>query len=350
MRRAAAPALRHRITARLAHSLVPRCPLFRFSGKWHLGYPTTNITVDERRRVQQANPAHWKEVQPVVQAEYRKLRAHVRRCGFEWAERVYVNNLYAEQHVLPARMLHHNLEWIADGASELIASPRRRGRPFFLYIGWTLPHNPDAAESLDADPRFTPGGMWRFEGALSRAAVKEARLAVRLAAGVAGDAPRDARLGHRHYPLALAWMDSAVGMVLDAVGHAREENGTAVLFTSDHQVKVTSAAVSAFCGKLSGVLTACWPLTVGWVDSVLTATARLPRSHTTSVTATRAGPKCHSSSRGPVGSRDAQRQWTFSRLISTCSPRSCILVSAGLPQHTPQRRCGCTASLSRRCS
>ena len=81
-------------------------------------------------------------------------------------------------------MLVHNIEWIVDGAIRFIKMPRRRGN-FFLYVGWTLPHNPEVQlrartmpfmpygeaglscmwslqvlDSLQADPRYTPGGMW----------------------------------------------------------------------------------------------------------------------------------------------------------------------------------------------
>ena len=67
---------------------------------------------------------------------------------------------------------------VADGAAKFISMPRKS--PFFLHVAWTLPHNPDAADSIQADPRYTPGGLW----ACNRSAVTANREAVlRLAGG-----------------------------------------------------------------------------------------------------------------------------------------------------------------------
>ena len=45
---------------------------------------------------------------------------------------------------------------------------------------------------------------------------------------------RSPRLGHRHYPLALSWMDSGIGMVTAALRSSGHEQNTMVIFTSDH--------------------------------------------------------------------------------------------------------------------
>ena len=116
-------------------------------------------------------------------------------------------------------MLFHNVEWIADGVHKFLQQPRKRKVPFFLYVAWTLPHNPEAATSLDADPCNTPAGLWSMDSRINRSAVLAARNAVKRLANVGG---QQSRLGHRHYPLALAWMDSGVGMVLEALGEAGE--------------------------------------------------------------------------------------------------------------------------------
>ena len=218
-------------------------------GKWHLGYPAMSVTPSERARIVGAAPSQWKGVKRSVLGEYRAVQAHVRRCGFDVAERLYVNNLYAEQHVLPSSMLYHNLEWIAEGARTFMTKPRRG--PFFAYIGWTLPHNPEVLVSLQADPRYTPGGLW---GA-NRDEVLAKRAAVCAAANVSTEAligttderasrkqpmPMSPgvgalpRFGHRHYPLALAWLDSGVGAVLSAMRDVGLEDNTLTIFTSDH--------------------------------------------------------------------------------------------------------------------
>ena len=75
------------------------------------------MSAAERARIVASPPTAWKTVKQSVLSEYRAVQQHVRRCGFEVAERLYVNNLYPEQHVLPRSMLFHNLEWVAEGAA-----------------------------------------------------------------------------------------------------------------------------------------------------------------------------------------------------------------------------------------
>ena len=55
----------------------------------------------------------------------------------------------------------HNIEWVADGAAQFIQKHGGADAPpFFLYVGWTLPHGPDAGNGLRADNAgYTPNGM-----------------------------------------------------------------------------------------------------------------------------------------------------------------------------------------------
>ena len=106
--------------------------------------------------------------------------------------------------------------------------------------------------SLAADPRYTPGGLW----AANRSSVLPRRQAVCRAAGVSTDAllasaddkaagwkhtlsmergvTAAPRFGHRHYPLALAWMDSGVGELLQVLTESALDATTLTVFTSDH--------------------------------------------------------------------------------------------------------------------
>ena len=69
-------------------------------GKWHLGYPALGPTAAaERERIVGSPSSAWRTVKATVLSEYRAVQQHVRRCGFDVAERLYVNNLYPEQHV-----------------------------------------------------------------------------------------------------------------------------------------------------------------------------------------------------------------------------------------------------------
>lgn len=219
--------------------------------QWHLGYPAQGVSAAERHRVLSSHASNWKAVKTSVLSEYRAIQAHVRRCGFDFAERLYVNNLYPEQHVLPPAMLVHNIEWIAEGASRFINTQRGAATPFFLFIGWTLPHNPEVLTSLQADPRYTPGGLWNA----NRSHVLATRERVCRLANVSTEAllamaepqprrpqavpmdegvPMVSKFGHRHYPLALAWMDAGVGAVMSALRESHQEAQTLLVFTSDH--------------------------------------------------------------------------------------------------------------------
>ena len=63
----------------------------------------------------------------------------------------------------------HNVEWVADGASQFIQSHAADEIPFFLYVGWTLPHGPDADKSLlEGKMAYTPAGTWKPNLALTK--------------------------------------------------------------------------------------------------------------------------------------------------------------------------------------
>ena len=258
-----------------------------FVGKWLLGVPEPMITPDERARVVATDVASsqkaWRGVQPTVLKAYRSAQRHVRRCGFDYAERLYVDDLRPDLHVLPASMLFHNTEWVADGANRFVAMHRRRG-PFFLHVGWTLPRAPDVLLSLAADPRYTPGGLW----AANRSHVLARREAVCRAAKVSTEAllgltderasrrqpaPMEAgaeaspRFGHRHYPLALAWLDSGVGELMDFLRANRLDRNTLTVFTSDH-----AAFDEGHCYQGGSRV----PLLMRWPAAVLPRGAPLP--------------------------------------------------------------------------
>ena len=133
-------------------------------GLWHLGTPESDAGKKLSRQVRDAPAAKWKvaaggKVKRAVLAEYASVQEHVRQvAGFEHAERVYAAPLDSDSLLLPHAMKVHNVEWVADGAAQFI---QKQGRGlFFLYVGFTLPHGPDAGSGLRADAAsFTPAGV-----------------------------------------------------------------------------------------------------------------------------------------------------------------------------------------------
>ena len=119
-----------------------------------------------RRHIEEATAEKFAQamggrVKRAVLAEYAALQKHVKRVGgFDEADRLYGAPLDADDLVLPKGMSVHNVEWVADGAAQFIQDKGAPdGKPFFLYIGWTLPHGPDADRSLkDAHMAHTPAG------------------------------------------------------------------------------------------------------------------------------------------------------------------------------------------------
>lgn len=249
-------------------------------GLWHLGLPEPTSKSRELRRVEDTavdkfGVAAGGKVKRTVLAEYANLQEHVKRVGgFEQAERVYAAPLDADGVLLPKGMKVHNVEWVADGAAKFIqdkGSPS--SRPFFLYVGWTLPHGPDADRSLkEATMAFTPAGNWKMRAPLSsstRATRKEVRTRAAAAgeAGAAGGGSDGSATphytaghqGHRDYSLALSWLDRGVGTVLWALQRRGIMHNTLLTFMSDH-----GSTDKGHCFS-RGTLT---PLLIQWPDLV----------------------------------------------------------------------------------
>ena len=177
------------------------------------------------------------KIKRLVKDEYAALQQHVKRVGgFESAERVYAAPLDSDGVLLPKRMKVHNIEWVADGAARFIQDQGASStKPFFLYIGWTLPHGPDADRSMrDASLPFTPAGTWKVNAKFvssTSATRKEVRTRV---ATLTSSSTAEARQGHKDYGLALSWLDRGVGTVLWALQRRGVAYRTLTVFTSDH--------------------------------------------------------------------------------------------------------------------
>ena len=239
----------------LAHRLSSLGYTTGIVGLWHLGMPHPVSKAATRRHIEEATAEKFAQamggrVKRAVLAEYAALQKHVKRVGgFDEADRLYGAPLDADDLVLPKGMSVHNVEWVADGAAQFIQDKGAPdGKPFFLYIGWTLPHGPDADRSLkDAHMAHTPAGTWKMPKALI-SVNERARQEVRARAATAAEvfAARAARgdktainyaagfQGHNDYGAALAWLDRGVGTVLWALQRRGIVHNTLLTFTSDH--------------------------------------------------------------------------------------------------------------------
>ena len=148
-------------------------------GLWHLGAPNPDTKAKDRTRVEETPPERFAvaaggKVRSQVKAEYASVQEHVKRVGgFEEAERLYAAPLDADAGagsvILPSKMKVHNVEWVADGAAKFIqAKGGLDNRPFFIYLGFTLPHGPDADISMrEKHLPHTPAGMWPLSDGVS---------------------------------------------------------------------------------------------------------------------------------------------------------------------------------------
>ena len=116
---------------------------------------------------------------------------------------------------------------------------RAKRSPFFAYVGWTLPHGPDADRSLrEKAIEYTPAGKWKTSAALN-SVTRTTRNEVRALAAKAAEAAEangrhpTGHQGHKDYALALSWLDRGVGTVLWALQKKGIMRSTLLSFTSE---------------------------------------------------------------------------------------------------------------------
>ena len=178
-------------------------------GKWHNGGPKTWKTL-RSRLPPDGDPSDPRVARALAEAQ-QALHAHVRSCGFDYAEAINLGNFSA--HPL-RRLRHHNQEWITKAALDFIEANKKK--PFYLYMATTLMHGPTPIKSLGADPRITHGGL--LPGPLEVQPPRESVLRRAKAAGVKG-------------PLAAAtWLDDGVGVVMKKLDELGLAENTLVIY------------------------------------------------------------------------------------------------------------------------
>jgi len=185
-------------------------------GKWHNGGPRSWKAL-RSKLPRDADPSD-PDVARALKSVQKELHAHVRSCGFDYAEAINFANYGAH----PVRKLrYHNQEWITKAALDFIEANRKK--PFYLYMATTLMHGPLPIRSLDVDPRITHGGLLDAPPDVQPprgSVVKRAR-----AAGVRG-------------PLVAAtWLDDGVGAVMKKLDALGLKENTLVVYFNDHGVE-----------------------------------------------------------------------------------------------------------------
>jgi len=205
-------------------------------GKWHNGGPR------QWNLLRKAVPPDADPADPKVAAALREaqdaLHAHVRSCGFDYAEAINLGNFSAH----PVRKLRqHNPEWITKAAIDFIE--RHKGGPFYLYMATTLMHGPSPRASLRCDPRIAHCGLLA-----EPPKVQPSRQSVLRRARAAG-------VPDRLVPA--TWLDDSIGAVLKKLDELKLADNTLVIYLNDNGMQ--SAKGSCYEG---GVRTPCfirWP-------------------------------------------------------------------------------------------
>ena len=157
-----------------------------------------------------------------------KLRQAFRDSGFDYAQRLYHDNLPPNA---PHALLAHNLDWVTEGALEFIEESAAGDRPFFLYFGSTVPHTPDAPpQTYLADRRITPGGMLDQPVELLKSGQQ---IQQELADHGIDDPMRGNAL----------WIDSSVQVIHDKLAELGLADNTIFVYFNDHGVEAGKTSV-----------------------------------------------------------------------------------------------------------
>lgn len=180
------------------------------------------------------------------------IRRDIQFAGFDRAEAVYPCNI-------PSAPYSHNLEWIVHHAEQFIEDARAQRKPFFGFVGWTLPHSPDAYGALQRSVAETPLGPPRRGWPTCDARDLRERVrarALRWREHVSPLKDENRTPASYHDLVALTWIDMATEALLSKLDRLGCRNTTLVAFTSDHG---SVAKYSCMEGGLRVPLLLQWP-------------------------------------------------------------------------------------------
>lgn len=191
------------------------------AGKWHIGQWPADVTPPKFTPDDDpANP----EVDQKLRTFHKLASEQVKQdAGFDYAESVSWGNF--DGFAVEA-LRFHNFPWITKGAVQFLESAKEKEQPFFLYVATTAVHGPQHAESLDFDPRFTPGG--RDEDVLAFDLPDKETLRRKFASLPTPDS---------HKQAGMACLDHHVGVLIKKLKSLGQWDNTVVLFFADHNIE-----------------------------------------------------------------------------------------------------------------
>lgn len=188
-----------------------------FVGKNHIVESLSQVGEDVKPDLN-ADP-NDPEIKAGLEHRYKLLQEDVKKCGFDYADKLYHNN----PNWLGIRALaHQNMDWIAEGGVDFIK--QYKNDPFLLYIATTLPHGPlDDDHSWKSDRRITPKGFLdKAPTVLPQPPVVSLQNRIK-EAGLEGEKREN-----------ILWLDDAVGALVKQLTEEGVLDNTIIVFFNDH--------------------------------------------------------------------------------------------------------------------
>ncbi|MBO2944382.1 sulfatase-like hydrolase/transferase [Paenibacillus sp. F411] len=211
-----------------------------YVGKYHCGRKLGELNIP--KLAADADP-----YDPAVDQQIRELQAELqaelkRTTGVKHARSIAWGNIDE----MPVRRLrYHHLEWMTQGALELLDTFDKE-RPFFLYYATSSFHGPLHHDSLRlGDPCLTWSGSDP-----ELAGLKEERQQICEELEAAG-------LPINHQTVGAYWTDKEIGKVIAKLEQMGELDNTLIVYASDHNVEPGKASCYEFGTRIPLILR--WP-------------------------------------------------------------------------------------------
>ena len=194
-------------------------------GKWHLSKPDLDRSFQERSQVFmggmfESGPAAYNRPSE----------------GNTWTP--WDTSLKGQWLPVPEGGVRHSAMIWADAAAERIRAGSKYEGPFFLYVGFTSPHDPRQAPKEFVD-RYPAAKIKVPENYLPEHPFDQGDARVRDELLAPFPRTREAvRLHRSEYYAHITYLDAQVGRLLDALETSGKADSTYVIFTADHGLAV----------------------------------------------------------------------------------------------------------------